>query len=68
MNTCDKCKNWRREDLQDTCPEYKDQGYCKLFGDSYADIEHNDRCYAEGDGPAGILAMAKFGCIHWEQK
>lgn len=70
MNTCDQCKNWTPEDLQDTYPEYKDQGYCALFGDSNKGTPNNTVCYGEDyeSYQAGVVVMAKFGCIHWGAK
>ena len=73
MNTCDKCKHWSSEPLQDRFPEYKDQGECGLFGDVNnfrgSPAPRNDVCYGwdcEGYA-AGVTVMAKFGCIHWEK-
>jgi len=68
MNTCDKCINYQRESLQDYYKEYKDQGYCALFGDSSNGTPNNTVCYGEGDYVAGVLVMAKFGCIHFKEK
>lgn len=70
MNTCDKCKNWTAEDLQYSFPEYKDQGYCGLFGDINKGAPDNTVCYGEDYEcyRANVVVMAKFGCIHWEKK
>lgn len=70
MNTCDKCKNWTAEDLQDSFPEYKDQGYCSLFGDVNKGTPDNTVCYGEDYEcyRATVVVMAKFGCIHWKGK
>ncbi len=78
--TCDQCKHWTPEDLQFSpgFPEfeknYKDQGYCDLFGDinDFDDMPaaRNDVCYGEDfeSYKAAVVVMAKFGCIHWESK
>lgn len=68
MKTCDKCIRWTRESLQDSFPEYKDQGYCSLFGDSNQGTPRDDVCYGEDyeSYRAGVIVMSKFGCIHWE--
>lgn len=79
MKTCDQCKNWTPENLQfspgfpEIEKEYKDQGKCFLFGDINDHDQgaaRNDVCYGSDyeSYKASVVVMAKFGCIHWEQK
>ena len=79
MKTCDLCKHWTPEDLQfspnhpEISLQYKDQGECALFGDinDYDDRSApNTVCYGSDyeSYKAGVVVMAKFGCIHWEAK
>lgn len=77
MNTCDKCKNYTADDSWKGSKfeaEYAGMGECSLFGDVNefrgAPAPRNDVCYGwdcEGYS-AGVTVMAKFGCIHWEEK
>lgn len=82
MNTCDKCKHWSTDAEEWKggngmyYEKYKEQGACAMFGDSN-DWEsgaqpppRNDVCYGWDyeSYKSGVIVMAKFGCIHWEEK